>query len=78
MKELKISCWLISLVFGLTIFLKGAFMWWNIAFLSLPQLPPLGFGWGYVFNMIYSMLCGGYLLVTSIRCMKNNWNFDDE
>lgn len=78
MKELKISCWLIVAVFGMTLFAKGVFMWWKIAFLTLPQLPPMNIGWGYVFNMIYSMLCGGYLLATSFLCISFNWRKEDE
>lgn len=78
MKELKISLWVIVLVFGLSLFIKGAIMYFNIAFLTLPQLHINQVGWKYVFDMLYSMLCGGYVLTSSLKAIIYNWNTKNE
>lgn len=78
MKELKISLWIIVLAFALSLFIKGVSMWWNIALLTLPQLHINQVGWKYVFDMLYSMLCGGYLLTSSLKAITHNWNTKDE
>lgn len=78
MKEFKIALWIVVAMFAITLLIKGVTMYINIAFLTLPQLHINNVGWKYVFDMLYSLLVGGYVLTSSLKAIAYNWNNLDE